>query len=100
MPEQPNLRCDDCGQGFIVQRTDDLNGCPITHCPICGTPSLRKAGHVLATHDAKVLLAHKMDPQLMQMLFEEWALPHKDTKVAPRSLMPRFIDWLENLLNG
>lgn len=83
-------RCDDCGQGWQFSKTDEFNKLPVKHCPICGTPRLRKAKSIIGTQDAKCF--EPFGEHLAMLLYQEWRIFAQ--KVNPVvSLQPRFIDF-------
>ena len=96
MPEDLDMRCDGCGQGMKIKRTDDFNQRPPQFCPICGTKTLRRMKNVLGTADAACF---KGVEQLAGLLHANWAL--FDKRDNPSAVLPdRFIDYLKETLEG
>lgn len=102
MPENIDLRCDECGQGMVIQMVDTYNLNRPTFCPICGTPSLVRSktqivreGHYYRV-DAKCF--DRINPELVALLYQQWFI--YDKREDPEVELPaRFIDYLKEQLS-
>ena len=105
MPENVTLRCQECGQGFLIALTDSYNLRPVSHCPICGgTSKLAKAAgrfeikvstglHYYFDKAACFEDLERLSPGLVPLLFQEW---QKELGEQGREHKhQRFIDYLK-----
>lgn len=96
MPEDVDVRCNVCAQGFRIKRTDTYNKLEVKFCPICGTSSLKRETDKLGLGAACFT---GINAKLVEMLYQNWSL--FDKREDPNAELPaRFIDYLKQQLEA
>lgn len=99
MSPDTSLRCDHCGQGMKIAMTDTFNHRRPTFCPICGTPTLRPARHIIGHIDCADTCFAKINPELVRLLVSGYNVV--DKREDPDVILPdRFIDYLKAQLEA
>lgn len=90
-------RCDGCGQGWKIGRTDDFNRMEPRFCPVCGhAGSIRRTTSILAIDEAKVFIEADIKPRLIQLLYQVW----RGNVEKVENLPDRFVDYLTEQLDS
>lgn len=82
------MLCDNCGQQFAIERTNNFNYEPLKYCPTCGAGALRVVRTSFESLSAACFAG--VAPQLVQLLLEVWALNKNDERTTD----PSFVQYM------